>query len=105
MNTSTILKAALAASMATAGASALAADHGLVTPQEMKVIARANCAAYPHSSQDAYGVRPGGNSWMLNLDEKYSDPPDAKTPCAGLPAETYGVLPHGQSWMVDYERK
>ncbi len=105
MNTSTILKAALAASMATACASALAADHGLVTPQELKQIARANCAAYPHSPLDAYGVRPGGNRWMLDLDKNYSDPPDPKTPCAELPAETYGVLPHGQSWMVDYERK
>lgn len=105
MNTSTILKAALAASMATAWASALAADHGLVTPQELKQIARASCAAYPHSPMDTYGVRPGGNNWMLDLDQKYSDPPDDKTPCAGLPAETYGVMPHGQSWMVDYARK
>ncbi len=91
--------AALAAGVAMAAAPALAAEEaGILAPQALKAIARAQCVK-PNGSQATYGVRPG-DSWMLDLDTKYSDPPEIT--CNEPTGETYGILPHGQSWMVDY---
>ncbi len=102
MNRSIVLQAALAASM-TMAAPALAADLGVVTPQQLKEIAGFKCVINK-GGQATYGVHPG-SSWMLDTDLKYSDPPDEKVPCYAPTGETYGILPHGKSWMVDYARR